>query len=266
MHGMNNPQSAIRNPQSWAFTLIELLVVVAIVAMLVAIAAPSLHRAADCAQAAVCAANLRGVAAGMILYEYAAEKFPPAIADRADGRIWYWLRLITAERKPPPGHVRNEQAESQVAVCPASPDRTGETSGASSYGLNVKSFCWARGHEKEAEAYKNYRTGIVTMEMVKRPGNTIMLGDGSHGLKDPGSSHAAHLIDTPGRRLKGEWMMEYYRREAPTQRHYRETIANLAYPDGHAAADGLASWDGSKQGAIWNYDLWVLDYKYTEQW
>ena len=53
-----------------AFTLIELLVVVAIIALLVAILLPSLHRAREMTKRTVCAAHLRGI--GNAVHTYAA--------------------------------------------------------------------------------------------------------------------------------------------------------------------------------------------------
>ena len=63
---MINPQSEIRDPKS--FTLIELLVVVAIIAVLVAVLLPGLHRARQLAIQTACAANLRQHGMGWRMY------------------------------------------------------------------------------------------------------------------------------------------------------------------------------------------------------
>ncbi len=54
--------------RSRAFTLIELLVVIAIIALLVALAFPSLSGARRSARSAICKGNLHGLAHGLVLY------------------------------------------------------------------------------------------------------------------------------------------------------------------------------------------------------
>jgi prepilin-type N-terminal cleavage/methylation domain-containing protein len=59
-----------RSPRlRWGFTLIELLVVVAIIALLVSILLPSLHRAREAAKRSACLANMKAIATTSGVYE-----------------------------------------------------------------------------------------------------------------------------------------------------------------------------------------------------
>lgn len=62
------PLHTCRSPGKPGFTLIELLVVVSIIALLIAILLPSLKRAREQAKAAVCSANLKGIATASATY------------------------------------------------------------------------------------------------------------------------------------------------------------------------------------------------------
>jgi len=73
------------------FTLIELLIVIAVIAMLVAIAVPSLVMAKSLAKRAVCSGNLRGMHIAMLFYlEDNDGQFFPYVEDTPDGDLWYW--------------------------------------------------------------------------------------------------------------------------------------------------------------------------------
>ncbi|MHB1768738.1 MAG: type II secretion system protein [Phycisphaerae bacterium] len=59
---------ALNRHSSRGFTLIELLVVISIIALLIAILLPSLARARELANRAVCSANIRGIVQSMFIY------------------------------------------------------------------------------------------------------------------------------------------------------------------------------------------------------
>ena len=69
-----------------AFTLVELLVVVAILALLVAIAMPSLGRARELGRRAVCSTNLRGLGTGWWTYWPTHDYRIPKLSYQGDGR------------------------------------------------------------------------------------------------------------------------------------------------------------------------------------
>lgn len=69
----------MRRPKG--FTLIELLVVVAIIALLVAMLLPTLHRARELARRSMCATRLRGIGTAMEIYKNSSNDQPPILPD-----------------------------------------------------------------------------------------------------------------------------------------------------------------------------------------
>lgn len=66
------------------FTLIELLVVISIIALLIAILLPSLARARELANRAVCSANERSILQSMIIYAQSDNNYFPSVVGPAD--------------------------------------------------------------------------------------------------------------------------------------------------------------------------------------
>jgi prepilin-type N-terminal cleavage/methylation domain-containing protein len=73
------------------FTLVELLVVIGIIALLISILLPSLTKAREAAQKAVCLSNLRQVMSYMHLYAHDNKQSVPVGYDSASKRSTYWF-------------------------------------------------------------------------------------------------------------------------------------------------------------------------------
>jgi prepilin-type N-terminal cleavage/methylation domain-containing protein/prepilin-type processing-associated H-X9-DG protein len=97
----NNPQSAIRNPQSnIGFTLVELLVVITIIGMLVALLLPAVQAVRENARQAQCTNNLKQLALATIAHETSKGQFPGYAQYVKRGRlVWASINYDTNLRK-----------------------------------------------------------------------------------------------------------------------------------------------------------------------
>lgn len=126
-----------RIPRS-GFTLVELLVVVSIIGLLVALLLPAVQSARNAARRLSCVNRLRQLSLGVLNYESAERRFPPAgrlrPVDREPGVSWRVLLLPFIEEPAlfeqiqplPDGGAQNwELRNSRVAtlMCPSMPER-----------------------------------------------------------------------------------------------------------------------------------------------
>ena len=256
------------------FTLIELLVVIAIISLLVSILLPSLTQAKDLARTVVCLTNLKSIGLALTVYVHENEYFPPLVANSTypptgERTLVAWFFLLSEQMEGHAGYSAHTGpgGTGRFLICPEAPEFVGGWYANSSYGLNWKAFCNGRGTSRQrvnpgGTSYIDL--GVVKMDMVERPAETIMLGDGSYGHYVPPTKHATYYIDGPA--CVQYPTMAFKRDIAPTQRHHGWTVANLGYADGHAATDGLATWDGTNEGKMWNYDFWSLGPDYGWKW
>ncbi|MAE66948.1 MAG: hypothetical protein CMJ18_22035 [Phycisphaeraceae bacterium] len=227
------------------FTLIELLVVISIIALLIALLLPAIKRARDVAQTTVCVTSLRETALAAHAYALDYGVYLPLLGEvtypptgERPHREWSFLLgeylPLRAGYRPEPYHGETSYG---FLVCPAAPEHLGTWYQNLSYGYNAKTFAAARGLDRErvnpASAGAWFDLALVAPDDVTRPSEIIMFGDGSHGVYEAGA-HPTYAIDcmcngsTPLNRID----------LTATRRHMGETVAALAYADGHAGSDG----------------------------
>lgn len=140
----------MKNKQNSYFTLLELLIVVAIIAILLSLLLPSLGRAREVSQRAVCASNLKQQYTGTMLHTQSNNfKLPPVVRRGVANTTWIYtvskLMDLPATKNP-------SKAESELFNCPVAPvhPRTN-----SSYASNVFSGYLSRagGDSRYKEVY-----------------------------------------------------------------------------------------------------------------
>ena len=247
-----------------AFTLIELLVVIAIISLLVSILLPSLNRAKDLARTVACTSNCRILGMAFVFYMEENTHYPPVGAKRIDPVsgsefVVAWFALF-GDILTGYGNVEN-YGRGDFLICPEAPEFHQAYYSKLGYGYNAKTFALARGSPQHNPSPADpTNMAYVTRDMVIRPEETVLLGDGSFGHYIPPTKHATYAIDCMSM-VYTHW--DSARDLAPTMRHRDWTTANIGYADGHAGADGTCDpdlWPGSDAGLLAQYqEHWVLD-------
>lgn len=217
-----SPRAFVRSRaagNSAAFTLIELLVVIAIIAILAAILFPVFAQAREKARQTACLSNEKQISTAVFMYMQDYDETYPIDLDT--GRSYYW-----------PGLVDPYAKSSGIYVCPdrSDIDWTGPTDGRVAYGINY----WL-----SARYYRD-----ATMAGVKRPAETVFIGETGSTVKQPGLG--GYYLCYPSyygastARTSGIYGLDYYNAAlnppyAParlTDRH--NGGLNVLWADGHA--------------------------------
>ncbi|MGE0480666.1 MAG: type II secretion system protein [Phycisphaerae bacterium] len=226
-----------------AFTLIELLVVVAVIALLISILLPALHRARDQAKAGVCLANLRSLGTALQTYLHVNRDRFPMVGFQHGGQsdpASSWITLLMRDYGARGGETRTGTSGAaellreidDVRRCPA--DRSPHFSTprlvggqphwrVSSFGTN---YYFAVPREQIATIGKT--EPFDRLDRVPRAATTIYFGElaetGEYATAD--HAHPEFWFGGDPRTLAG--------RELTLERHNRR--GHYGFIDGHAAA------------------------------
>jgi prepilin-type processing-associated H-X9-DG protein/prepilin-type N-terminal cleavage/methylation domain-containing protein len=160
------------------FTLVELLVVIGIIAILIGILLPALHKARDQARTAKCLSNLRGIGHGILMYSTENQGYLlPGWISRPDGSgngienyatLLAGLKYIPAPQGPSGPQWDDDTADNEDSIfrCPSGSEVKHQIGGAtgmpypSSKTDAIGSYCWRR--ESTTGTHRWLASGVVT--------------------------------------------------------------------------------------------------------
>ncbi len=251
---MNTP------PRRIGFTLIELLVVISIIALLIGILLPALSKARETARLVQCAQNQRQVSIALNVYTEDYDGYFPRMDMGARPDIGYshhytwWGQLGRGLYIPNGDDNRNDDASSNVMVCPSDPDPTEWSDRFSSFGASGL-LVWGNDDGAEpspqrligsvvAEADPGYLNERPRISHVRGASQVILTGECiGFPFINPRQPNRwkAQTRPTPDKVKHQEWTDWDRHSSSPSGRSLggfyleaRNGIANFAYVDGHA--------------------------------
>lgn len=228
--GETGPSMRQRHEQQ-GFTLIELLVVIAIIAILSAILLPALGKARDTARRSVCAANLKQLGCGSLMYADDYNGYFP-ITTVATTPPLYWPEAVAP-------YVKYEWADrakrytASVFHCPDGKPATQWT---------TTTLYQSRGYAFNKSATANNLFGTGCLRTLRSPSDTFLALDFAYAALVVGATtyYQVEGVVTSSGSASGFYVHNSGQTEHIAYRHQEKL--NCLFGDGHVGLQGKGPW------------------------